>query len=467
MIETTDMFEKLHDIVEKQLNKEERETYEKNKGIFEDVKRFAIKKKLVLYGGMALNELLPKKHKFYDAATMPDYDMFSPNAQKDAIDLAKILVKKGWGYVEVKAGLHEGTFKVYAEFLSVADITQVSKRFHAFLVKESKSNPKKNQSDPDLYISCPTFLLWSFYKELSRPQGSLFRWEKVFKRYLIFQKQFRLKPSKPLSKMKFVTETNKDVLECQHELQKLIKEKGLIVVGTFALGLYKGMNKGLQTDCCRVLQYFPAYDILTNDPIVTYETIEKHLKLPSNMKLGGLQFVDPLHLKDIMPYRYRISLIVDGVDYPFFRIFEASDGCYSVNKIHGYKVGTVDTVLHYMYSYHLGDLVWNNKKEGHVVADLSKDLICMLENYIDKAYKNEPTKRFSTACEGIEKSMTNVRIERWDKKPFAYRPKQKESEEIVLEKERKKELEEVRRLEITMTKLEKQRQLDGSNSKKG
>ena len=44
---------------------------------------------------------------------------------KDAKDLADIYVKQGFTEVEAKSGMHHGTYKVYVNYLPVADITQV------------------------------------------------------------------------------------------------------------------------------------------------------------------------------------------------------------------------------------------------------------------------------------------------------------------------------------------------------
>ena len=44
---------------------------------------------------------------------------------KDAKKLADIYYEKGFSEVEAKAGMHPGTFKVYVNYIPVADITQM------------------------------------------------------------------------------------------------------------------------------------------------------------------------------------------------------------------------------------------------------------------------------------------------------------------------------------------------------
>ena len=83
-----------------------------------------IKKELVCYGGLAINNILPYQDQFYDfTKEIPDYDVFSKNALEDAKELADIYHKNGFYYCEAKSGIHYGTFKVFVNFIPIADIT--------------------------------------------------------------------------------------------------------------------------------------------------------------------------------------------------------------------------------------------------------------------------------------------------------------------------------------------------------
>ena len=95
------------------------------------MKIFLTKKKLVCYGGTAINNILPEEDKFYDKSIeIPDYDFFSPNAMNDAIELADHYYKAGYDEVEAKAGQHYGTYKVFVNFIPVADITSLDKQLY-------------------------------------------------------------------------------------------------------------------------------------------------------------------------------------------------------------------------------------------------------------------------------------------------------------------------------------------------
>ena len=92
------------------------------------VEDFIINKKLVCYGGTAINNILPKYAQFYKRdIEIPDYDFFSDNALDDAKELADIYFKAGYTEVEAKSGVHYGTFKVFVNFIPIADITYLHK----------------------------------------------------------------------------------------------------------------------------------------------------------------------------------------------------------------------------------------------------------------------------------------------------------------------------------------------------
>ena len=131
------------------------------KNIIAEVELFLRQRKLICYGGTAINNILPQQDQFYDKSLeIPDYDFYSPNALKDAKDLADIYHSKGFPDVEAKSGVHHGTFKVYVNFIPVADITQLDKELFKTMKKEAIS------VNGILYAP-PNFLSMAMYLELS------------------------------------------------------------------------------------------------------------------------------------------------------------------------------------------------------------------------------------------------------------------------------------------------------------
>ena len=88
------------------------------------LEEFLRKKKCICYGGTAINNILPKEAQFYNRdIEVPDYDFYS----KNALDTD----------VEAKSGMHYGTFKVFVNFIPIADITQLHKSIFDSIRKES------------------------------------------------------------------------------------------------------------------------------------------------------------------------------------------------------------------------------------------------------------------------------------------------------------------------------------------
>ena len=98
------------------------------------VKNFLENHRVLCYGGTAINNLLPKKDQFYNPEEdVPDYDFFSKTPQAHSVIIANQLRKKGIAAVEVKPGMHLGTFKVFADFTGVADITSLDEEIFCLL----------------------------------------------------------------------------------------------------------------------------------------------------------------------------------------------------------------------------------------------------------------------------------------------------------------------------------------------
>ena len=155
--------------------------------ILEILEKFIETKKLICYGGTAINNILPKVNQFYDRELeLPDYDVYSPFALDNAIELADIYYKHGFKNTEAKSGVHFGTFKVYVNFIPIADITHLEKEVYDSI---KKSSIHVN----GIFYAPPNFLRMNMYLELSRPAGDVSRWKKVFDRLSLLNNKFPIK----------------------------------------------------------------------------------------------------------------------------------------------------------------------------------------------------------------------------------------------------------------------------------
>lgn len=151
------------------------------------VETFLHKRKRVCYGGQAINAQLPEKDKFYNAETsLPDYDFFSPDAKADMDELVEEFRLAGYTEISRRFGIHEGTAKLYVNFMPVADITQVIPDFYDAILEKSIIIDEIHYTDP-------IFLRMMMYLELSRPRGQVARWTKVYERLTVHNQAHPLK----------------------------------------------------------------------------------------------------------------------------------------------------------------------------------------------------------------------------------------------------------------------------------
>ena len=152
------------------------------------VEDFLRKKHRLCYGGQAINAHLPAKYKFYDPEySIPDYDFFTPQQPSDIITLIKDLKKAGFTEISAREGMHEGTVKIYVDYVPVADITAIDPKLYRILSK------REFKTDGISYLDANT-LRMLMYLELSRPRGEVTRWPKVFERLSLFNEFVPVKP---------------------------------------------------------------------------------------------------------------------------------------------------------------------------------------------------------------------------------------------------------------------------------
>ena len=154
------------------------------------VENFLRKKHRLCYGGQAINAHLPAKYKFYDPEfSIPDYDFFTPNHESDIATLVKDLKQAGFTEISVREGMHDGTIKIYVDYIPVADMTLIDSKLYHILSK------REYKTDGISYLDANS-LRMLMYLELSRPRGEVGRWPKVYERLLLFNEFVPVKQCK-------------------------------------------------------------------------------------------------------------------------------------------------------------------------------------------------------------------------------------------------------------------------------
>lgn len=155
--------------------------------IVDVMERFLRTRGRVVYGGAAINAHMSAEHKFYDPAlNLPDYDFMTPDPIQDCADLIATFELEGFQDVEAKFGIHEGTYKIFVNYRSAADITYMPPEIYERVINDADT------IDGIRYASV-NFLRMNIYLELSRPAGDVKRWEKVYERLLLLNQEYPLR----------------------------------------------------------------------------------------------------------------------------------------------------------------------------------------------------------------------------------------------------------------------------------
>lgn len=151
------------------------------------VEEFIRRKGRVCYGGTAMNAQLSKEQQFYSPdKDLPDYDFFTYDLENDVKELVRELKKSGFDDVSDRFGIHEGSKKIFVNYIAVADITTIDHDIYDILKKRAVIINGIRYTDPDI-------LRMMMYLELSRPKGEVSRWNKVYERLALINKAFPMK----------------------------------------------------------------------------------------------------------------------------------------------------------------------------------------------------------------------------------------------------------------------------------
>lgn len=197
------------------------------------VEAFLRRKGRVCYGGMAINAHLPPSLKFYDfSKQLPDYDFFSPEPEKDAEELKRVMEQAKFDSVAVRFGIHEGTYKVFVNYHSVADITDIPLWIYKRIAGKAIVEDGIRYCDED-------FLRMNMYLELSRPLGEVERWDKVYRRLLM------LNIAKPIQIGNCLDSQSRTVVspEISEALVEYAAENGMIYYGAELKRIYEMSKK--------------------------------------------------------------------------------------------------------------------------------------------------------------------------------------------------------------------------------
>jgi len=348
------------------------------KKMMDIVKKFVQDEKVMCYGGTAINNVLPKKKQFYNPdVDIPDYDFFSEHPQKLCIKLSKQLKKAGLESVEAKPGMHLGTFKVFCEYVGVADISAMNHEMFEKLWKDSLVKDGIHYVPPD-------FLRMNVYLELSRPMGDVSRWKKVYSRLQLLNEEYPMTcPEKQHLANTLMNSKIKEKIE-----DVLIEEKAVLL----------GFNAGsLHT---KSQEWKLPLDILVEEKEVETVT-RKLLKIFGKSQAKARSYEE---YEELLPAH---TDIVEG-SHLVVRIYETM-ACHSYHELSsGLRIGSIPTLLNFLFA-----MLYADKEFAEHTT--RQRIICATQRLVDMA-NNKQERRFELltpiSCLGKQKELIDMKKER-------------------------------------------------------
>jgi hypothetical protein len=322
------------------------------------VKEFIQSKRVLCYGGTAINNLLPKEDQFYDPNyDIPDYDFYSETPQVHALELADRFHNRGFENIEVKPGAHLMTFKVFVNFTGIADITLLETPIFKTLWNE---NLVRN----GIHYVTPNFLRMSMYIELSRPRGDVSRWEKVYKRLMKLNKHYKVGCKEHPEKMYSILGDDE-----RSGVEHLLKTTKVVLLGIHAVDLHSKSRNNT---------WHVPIDVLADNMESTVDNFLKIFKNADVEEVPGRSELLPPHI-DIIDKESKHLLV---------RVFKTF-ACHSYHQMqNGIRIASIPTLLQFFFAfvYAGAHFVEGGYDEDRVV--------CICQRLMDLAAATKTKRRF-------------------------------------------------------------------------
>ena len=345
-----------------------RKTYTKPE-LFNIINDYISKNELICYGGMAINNIIPKKsERFYDEIDIPDYDCFTKDAIKHSKILSQIL-RNEYENVEVKSAVFKGTYKIFVNFIPIVDFTNIDPDLFN-KIKQSSLNIN------NIYYASPNYLRMNIHLELSRPLGDVTRWSKIYQRLDLLNKYHP-----------FIY--NKNIIKYQvkypdyNKLTELCKK--WVILGEYAMKYFKFPSK---------------YNKSNSNIFILAESLEE---IKQTLNSEGFSYTIVSYSNKFINYFYEFRF-KDDIEESLLYVF-ITNSCQSYNEIKEngkiVKIANIDTIL--MIYYALSFIQPPNLNINNLLV------YCYLLQHIENS---KITKRFSMPCIGNQPSFEDLKRER-------------------------------------------------------
>jgi len=384
------------------------------------VEKFIALKKLLCYGGTAINNILPKTAQFYDYhVDVPDYDFYSHRAIRDAKELADVYVAEGYSNVEAKSGVHHGTYKVFVNFIPVADITEIHIELFQVLMKHAIVVEGIHYVPPD-------FLRMNMYTELSRPEGDVSRWEKVLKRLTLLNRHHPVKmPAKGCDSVDIFQRpmsTTRNSPERKHiasqveeaalfdAVRDVLIEVGVVFFGGYASALY---SRYMPKSRRRLIEKHPDFDVIYDNPEHCAAMLSDRLLLVTSgaaaaAAAAAITVIKHEAVGELIPESVEFKVGQDTIVCIYKPI-----ACHSYNTLtinhRKIRVATIDTIL----SFYLAFLFVDKP----MYTTFRNRQLCLVNFLFELEQKNRLAqkgllRRFTPQCYGTQETLESIRAQK-------------------------------------------------------
>ena len=272
---------------------------------------FIRKKKRIIYGGTAYNELIKNKNKkdgIYSIKDCKDIEFYTPKPIEDIMELSNILDGKKFKYVQGRQANHAETYTIFVNFEQICDMS--------YMPSNIFSNMPVITINGLLY-SHPLWILVDILRQYNDPITSYWRLkDKKFFRANILLKYYPLELEKNKYKL------NKDMIDIKTNIfNEISKLNTLIFIGSIAEEYYLSRSSEINKYKLECFSVNFENDIKIINKFIEKILSEKYKNIKINLYKPFYQFTDQ-----------HIEFILNNVC--LLKIYGSNNKCIPYNILH-------------------------------------------------------------------------------------------------------------------------------------
>lgn len=370
---------RMEEIIDKRAEELDKVHYQKYIDVFMTAIDYLKTKPILLYGGLAINEIMPKNLKIYNKYTLPDIDVFTYKPAELTKGLVRHLKKNGYDLTTYGDALHEGTTKIYSQGQQIVDMTFIPKTAFRKLAKKSV------MGGLGMRVVDPQYLRMSLHKMLAL---NMDRWPKVLKRIIAFYQAY---PPRKCSVRKIAKAGHHVPEELVDAIYASPAAANAVFMGAREIELIVGEKN---------VGYFegvPPVIALVSDSVAVANSIVS--QLPDwELTVGELYKTDeqsPLPSHVFLSYkRKKVALLFDAIS------------CFTYNTFKGRQIASLHSIM-YIYLSMLCSTYAHFDPMIDAVECISNALTAIQLNTFQSQRK--VLQQFTDECFGVSEGMATLR----------------------------------------------------------